>query len=306
MKKKILILGNSSFFQRRILPSIKKIKNLEIYICSKSSKKNTKKKIFFNNYNLALIKNTYNLVYISLINDLHFKYAKRSLELGYNVVVDKPITLKYDQTIELAKLAKKKNVLLIELTMFNYHKVFNEIIKLIGGLENLEYLETTFNIPGEKNIKKYHIKKNDCLNDMSPYSAALIRLFLKGKIERFLVKKKYFKNNKRKTVKEFSVCVFNKKTHLVSNFGINKEYQSKITFYGARKIISIPFQAFALSSQKKVSVHIKDKNKIKKITIFDDYIKRFFEKILFTKNYNYHRNNLIKDNKIKSKLNLFS
>ena len=53
-KTKILFLGNSSFLQRRILPAIKKIKKLEIYICSKSSKKNKEKQIYYNNYIQAI------------------------------------------------------------------------------------------------------------------------------------------------------------------------------------------------------------------------------------------------------------
>ena len=59
MKKKILILGYSSFFRRRVLPSISKIKNLKIFICSKSNKINFKKNIYFNDYNTALSKLKY-------------------------------------------------------------------------------------------------------------------------------------------------------------------------------------------------------------------------------------------------------
>lgn len=47
MKKKILIIGYSSFVRRRIIKSLGKIKNLEIYICSKSNKIDKKKKNFF-------------------------------------------------------------------------------------------------------------------------------------------------------------------------------------------------------------------------------------------------------------------
>ena len=46
MKKKILILGYSSFLQRRVIKSLLKIKNIEIYICSKSQKIDYKKKNF--------------------------------------------------------------------------------------------------------------------------------------------------------------------------------------------------------------------------------------------------------------------
>ena len=70
IKTKILILGNSSFVQRRVLKSLKKIKGLDIILCSKSSKINRENLVFFNDYKKA-IRSSPNLVYISLINKLH-------------------------------------------------------------------------------------------------------------------------------------------------------------------------------------------------------------------------------------------
>ena len=56
------------------------------------------------------------LVYISLTNHLHYKYAKIFLKKGYNVIVDKPITESLKKTSELVKIAKSKNLLLSEST----------------------------------------------------------------------------------------------------------------------------------------------------------------------------------------------
>ena len=70
-KTQLLILGNSSFLRRRVIPAIKKLKDIEYTICSKSNKINFKKKIFFNDYDVALSNTTANIVYISLINSLH-------------------------------------------------------------------------------------------------------------------------------------------------------------------------------------------------------------------------------------------
>ena len=73
-----------------------------------------------------------------------------------------------------------------------------------------------------------------------------------------------------------------------------------------KKIISVPFQAFALSCNKKVTISIKEKNKYKYFKLSDDYIKRIFEKYLKKKKFNkYYLNNIIIDNNIKKKLKLF-
>ena len=113
-KTQLLILGYSSFLKRRVIPAIKKIKNMEYCICSKSSKINLKEKILFNDYDKALSKNTTNIVYVSLINSLHFKYAKKALTKGFNVIVDKPITTSLKETKELLSIAKKKRLLLLK------------------------------------------------------------------------------------------------------------------------------------------------------------------------------------------------
>ena len=76
LKIKLLIIGYSSFVRRRVVPSVKKNKKINYFICSKSQKINPKERILFNNYNQALSQVSPNIVYVSLINSLHFKYAK--------------------------------------------------------------------------------------------------------------------------------------------------------------------------------------------------------------------------------------
>ena len=110
MKKvNLLILGNSNFVKRRVVNSLNKIKEIDYKICSKSQKN---KKIFFNNYTKALKSNP-DLVYISLVNYLHYKYAKIALNMGLHVIVDKPITPKLHQVKELIKIAKKKKFIIV-------------------------------------------------------------------------------------------------------------------------------------------------------------------------------------------------
>ena len=108
MKKiNLLILGNSNFVQRRLLGSLKNIKKIRYKICSKSSKANH---IDYNNYTEALNSKP-DIVYISLSNHLHYKYAKIALLKGAHVIVDKPITPTLKEALELVKIAKKKKTI---------------------------------------------------------------------------------------------------------------------------------------------------------------------------------------------------
>ena len=175
-KTKILFFGYSSFLKRRIIPSIKRNDKIEYFICSKSQKRNTKEKVLFNDYLQSLKVVKPDLVYISLINSLHFKYAKILIKKGFNVIVDKPIALSFRQTKELVGLAKKKNLFLAESTLFNYHKVFDRMLNLSSGKKNIKMIQSYFHIP----VK--YLKNADCEEDMSPYAAAIIRLFTNKKI----------------------------------------------------------------------------------------------------------------------------
>lgn len=305
MKKKILILGYSSFVKRRILNSLRKIKNLEIYICSKSNKiKN--KYVIFDDYEKALNTKRFDFVYISLINTLHYKYALLALKKGNNVIVDKPITTSFNQTIELIKIAKKKKLFLCELTIFNYHICFEKILKKIGGKNNIEIIQSNFNIPLTNRLSDLRKLKKSCNYDMGPYIAAMIRIFLSNELISKVVYKSFYKKPYSNIVKDLSVLVKNKKQTYFGNFGTSKEYLSKIIFFTKNKIVEIPFQAFALPCNKYISVMIKSNNKKTILKYKDDYIQRFFKDLIknnLNKNYFYKMIEI--DNKIKKKLNLF-
>ena len=308
MKKiQLLILGYSSFMRRRALPSIKKIQKIKYFICSKSNKINLKKKILFNDYDQALTKTKPDIVYISLINSLHFKYAKKALEKGLNVIVDKPITTSLHETKILLQLAQKKKLLISEAILYNHHNVFNKIIKLCNGVNNISHIQSNFNIPLIKNSNEIINIKGDCEMDMGPYAASIIRLFSDKTIKELKVFKEYFKTNK-KAIKSFFVLAKLKNCTYFGNFGFDKTYISNITFFTKNKIISSPNRIFALPSNKDVSILVEQKKGIKKINIKrDDCILNFFKKILYAikykKNKNFY-NNILSDAIIREKINL--
>ena len=277
MKKKILILGYSSFLQRRVIKSLLKIKNIDIYICSKSYKIDKKKRIFFNDYLKAIKANNYHLVYISLINNLHYKYARLALKNNNNLVIDKPITTKFLHTKKLLKLAKQKKLLLCELTIFNEHRIFKKIYKFFGGLKNIEHIRTTFNVPlSNKNSYLEKIQKG-ANQDLGPYAAAFDRIFF-NKIK----KKKIFlkKIEKKRLITGFSLSIISKKKNYFGEFSIQKPYQSKILFYSKSKSAEIDFKAFALPTDKKIKLKVKSKLSSSNFDIKDDYIKRFFKNLI--------------------------
>ena len=302
IKTKILILGNSSFVRKRVLQSLKKIKNLDITLCSKSSKIHKDNLVFFNDYKKA-INSKPNIVYISLINKLHFKFAKFALEKNCNVIVDKPITKNFKLSKQLVEIAKKKKLLLAEATIFNYHSVYKKIIKIIGGINEITHIQSNFNIPLIKKISNVKNRDDDALMDMSPYAAAIVRIFLKNSYQLSIKKVNY---QKTKYVKSFSIFCKNDRISYYGNFGTESEYISEVRFFSKKKIIIINHQAFALPSNINIPVSIKEKNTIKTVNFSkDDAIKNFIQgtlRAIKLKNYKMYYNSILADSKFREEL----
>ena len=288
------------------MPAIKKLKHLEYSICSRSNKINLKKKILFNDYDEALLKSDSTIVYISLINSLHFKYAKKALEKGFNVIVDKPITTSFYETRELLQLAKRKKLLLSEATVYNYHKVFDKMLRICNGIKNILHIQAYFNLSFKKDLKEIIKIKADCEQDMAPYASSIIRLFTNNKIENLKVLKNYF--NKNKIVKDFYVLTKHKNCTFFGSFAFKRNaYMNQITFFTKNKIVTSPHKIFTLPPNKPVFITLKEKDKIKKIKIEkDDCLRNFFKKVLKAmknKNFNYFYNNILRDAIVRKKIN---
>ena len=116
---KILILGNSSIFKRKIYPALKKFKEIEIEIASKRHVK-SKFKITksYKSYSIALKKTSAKIVYISLINSKHYNWAFKALTQNMHVIIDKPLTTNFNDAKKLISLAIKKKTSTIRSNSF--------------------------------------------------------------------------------------------------------------------------------------------------------------------------------------------
>ena len=154
---KILILGNSKIFQRKVYPALNKIKKLELELASKRLiKNNIKLDKTYNSYKIALKQTTAKIVYISLVNSLHYYWSLESLKHNKHVIIDKPITLSFSQTNKLLNLARKKNLLISEAIVFDQHDIFEKMYSKINFQSKTEIF-SKFHIPKleEDNFRNY-------------------------------------------------------------------------------------------------------------------------------------------------------
>ena len=301
---KILILGYSSIFKKRVLNFLIK-KNIKFCIASKSSVQKEKKAFdWYRNYNEALNHSNANLVYISLPNSLHYYWAKKALNKNYHVIVDKPICNNYSEAKNLIKIAKRKKKLLAEATFFNYHKQFDQALKSLNGTKNIKLINTNFIIPMPKKNSFRMSKKlsGGCLMDMSPYAAATARLLGLGKLIKMHTS---INKNKQGLITSFKVLCKFQKNYYFGYFCFGGEYKNNMILFSKNKHIELN-NIFSPPSNKNLKILTKQNNslyvsKIRKSDVFENFFKQV--KYCYNKKkFNFYYKTILEDAKFREKL----
>ena len=301
---KILILGYSSLFKKRIL-NVLLNNNIKFCIASRSSPQKEKEACsWYRSYSFALNHSNANLVYISLPNSYHYYWAKQALEKGYHVIVDKPICKNYLQAKNLIKIAKSKKKLIAEATFFNYHKQFEQAVKLLNGVENIKHVNTNFIIPLPKKSSILMSEKlsGGCLMDMGPYASGVARLFCSGKLLKMY---KTIKRNKQGLIVSFSILCQFEKTSYFGFFCFGGEYKNNLILFSKKQYVELN-RVFSPPFNKNMKILIKQKNllyrqKIKKDNVFENFIKKI-KRSLDQKKFDLYYKMIIEDIKFREKI----
>lgn len=82
-----------------------------------------------------------NFVYVGLVNSVHHDYAKKFLDAGKNVILEKPFTTNFSEAQDLVDTAAKKNLYLFEavtnIHMPNFY-AFKDAISKIGEIKFIQ------------------------------------------------------------------------------------------------------------------------------------------------------------------------
>ena len=254
----ILFLGYSNILRNKILPGLQKKKKID---CEIATKKKIDTNFFskvYSDYDQAIKKTKYKIVYISLINSLHYQYCKKALLQGKHVIVDKPICLSSKKFIELINLAKQKKLVLEEATVFYFSKRFKDFFSKITFKDRLN-INIKFSIPKlqYENFRNFLSKGGGCYNDMSSYAIMCIYLFYKKKPTSL----KFFSKKEKKMIKNFSIKIVEKNFILSGTFKFYSKYKNFINIQNGKKNIFLPF-AFSQVLGKKNYFILNNKKKL--------------------------------------------
>lgn len=144
--KKIGIIGNATIFRNKWKHALLNNNNFQLVgIARESFIIDLKEKEIYGYKSFK--KCEVDIVYIPLPNSLHFEISKYYLELGINVIIEKPSTPNLDETKLLVELANKNKCFILESFQWRYHTRTLFLIDIIK-LGTLPYLvDVVFTIP---------------------------------------------------------------------------------------------------------------------------------------------------------------
>ena len=103
----------------------------------------------YESYDEVLAAEDVDAVYIPLPPGLHHEWAKKALEAGKHVLLEKPFAATLAEAEELLDLAKSKDLALHENYMFVFHRQVEELQKLIdkGEIGEVRLMRMSFGFP---------------------------------------------------------------------------------------------------------------------------------------------------------------
>lgn len=265
----LLIIGYSNLFKNRILPLIDELEFVEKVSIAKFSEQawddtylKIKKTVqIYDDFDSAINEFKGELAYISTTNHSHFEWAKKTLKKGIHTIVDKPATLKLEETAELIEIAKKHNILLSESTVYLYHPQM-KLLKNYLENNNLipKHITFLFSFP-PLNFDNFRYNKTlggGAISDTGSYIASICRfIFNEVPVKCFLV----INDNTTSDVDiSYSIMLqFNDGKSFIGHSGFTTEYINRINILGEDLCVDID-RVFTLPDTLENAIRIRSKN----------------------------------------------
>lgn len=171
------------------------VSNGELYaISSRSSIKadsfaekfNISKK--YNDYLEMLSDDEIDIVYIATSHSLHYKHVLMCLDNNKSVLCEKPFALNSKESLEMIKLAKKKNLFLMEAMWSWFFPAFIELKKLVnsGTIGDIKLIKADMGYIADKATDSFVLNKElggGALLDIGVYTISFCQMFMEKPIQ---------------------------------------------------------------------------------------------------------------------------
>ncbi|WP_057879706.1 Gfo/Idh/MocA family protein [Companilactobacillus kimchiensis] len=98
----------------------------------------------YTDFDKALAEGDFDTVYVAVPNFLHYAFSKKALEHGKNVISEKPFTVKYEEFLDLQKIALEKKLVLVEAITNQYLQNYIDLKSKLPELGDLKLIESNY------------------------------------------------------------------------------------------------------------------------------------------------------------------
>lgn len=307
----IMFLGYSNLVKGRILPILQKAGFAEVSIAKFEGQpwdedyKNCGLPVMcYDNYEDGLANFKGDVVYISTVNSTHVQYGKRSLEAGFNTIIDKPATTTFAEAQELVGLAKSRGLFVGESTVYLEHPQLTTIKEVFANKGDAPKMLTVhFTMPPFK-PENFRYKKSlggGAIMDTAPYAVSVARYFLGGEPEQV-----FCVVNERQSDGldiEYSLLMqYADGKSMIGHFGFNTEYVNQVFLMGNRTNVTVN-RIFTIPDTMENGLVVNHMNECTKVTTpsgnnFELYLAKALKNIQ-TKQYEEAYQSLLSDAKVK-------
>ena len=174
-------IGAGVVATKALAPAVRSARNANLYAVASrdiSRALNLSPSCVYDNYDELINDPKVEAIYISLPNNVHASIASRALLAGKAVLCEKPLTMNYQESEELVRVAKASNSLLVEAIWFRWHprliKACEQIkAGVIGEISQIDAAFTYVN-NNKDNYRFDPALGGGALLDLGPYPLHLI------------------------------------------------------------------------------------------------------------------------------------
>jgi predicted dehydrogenase len=92
----------------------------------------------YTDYDEMLQSNQIDVVYVAVVNDVHYEFCKKALSAGKHVICEKPFTANLKQFDDLCRIAEEKHLILLEAITVIYMPFYRKIRELVASLGKIK------------------------------------------------------------------------------------------------------------------------------------------------------------------------
>ena len=307
----IMFLGYSNLVKGRILSILKKAGFTDVSIAKYEGQpwdedyQNCGLPVTcYDNYEEGLTSFKGDVVYVSTVNSTHVQYGKKSLQAGFNTIIDKPATSTFEEAKDLVELAKSKGLFVGESTVYLEHPQLATIKQIFANNDDAPKMLTVhFTMPPfmPENFRYQKSLGGGAIMDTAPYAVSVARYFLGGEPEQvFCIVNE--RQNDGLDIEYSLLMQYADGKSMIGHFGFNTEYINQVFLMGNRTNVSVN-RIFTIPDNMENELVVNHMNECSKVTTpsgnnFELYLTKALHSIQ-TKDYKDAYHSILSDAKVK-------